>query len=545
MKILPPAMKWIGLVLVLGSALSCSKNKDSYLVVHTDVDCHVPAVFQLHVTISNGGSSDDKFFPENTPTVEMGFPSDFSFIIPGYRSGLVEISIDALDKGLNVIGQGSANKTLNVGGRTDLDVPALLPVSQTICGNGIVEQGEQCDDGNRVSGDGCSSNCQLETPTSLVDGGVLISADAGKRDGAAAATNPGSSTVPYLQVAVGGTHSCAVRVDSTLWCWGNNEFGQLRLPNTSDKKRLSPGNVGGTAWNRVSCGQSHACAMRTDGSASCWGNNTSGQLGSGGNETSGQIEVAGAAPWQGISAGSYQTCGVQVDGTLWCWGDNTNGQLGIGSLDAQRAPVAIVETGFTHVGTSFLHTCATRNDGSMWCWGMNANNQTGDSNGSYHINPVQLDGTDWIDLTTGFYHTCGLKRDNTLWCWGGNQSGQLGNATIPVQDLSTSATAMQVDGTWQSASAGQSHTCAIALDGSLWCWGSNSAGQLGTGSALGNGIPVVVRSSVATWSMVASGNSHTCAVASDGSLWCWGDNTDGQLGLGSTAAHLVPTRVGP
>jgi cysteine-rich repeat protein len=406
-----------------------------------------------------------------------------------------------------------------------------------VCGDGIVETGEQCDDGNRVSGDGCSSDCRIETPTPLVDGGVLLGMDGGTRD----TTSTGGSSVPFLQVAVGDNHTCAVRVDSTLWCWGNNASGQLRLAST--KNRLSPANVGGTAWNRVSCGQSHSCSLRTDGSLSCWGNNSSGQLGDSTIGAGGQTEVVGNSAWKSVSAGSYQTCGVQQDGTLWCWGDDTNGQLGIGSLDNQSAPVLVAGAGFAHVSASYLHACATKDDGSMWCWGLNSDAQTGSNSGSYETSPVPLDSADWVDVTTGLYHSCGLKRDNTLWCWGGNKYGQIGNATIPAQDLSSTATAVQVDGIWQSISAGQSHTCAIKFDGSLWCWGDNSSGQLGTSSAIGSSVPTLVASLVETWTMVASGISHTCAIATDGSLWCWGDNTNGQLGLGNTTAHPLPTKV--
>jgi len=188
----------IGLGLLLAGTISCSKSKDSYLVVHADVDCNVPRVFQMVVTISNGTSSDQKFFPEGTPAGEMGFPSDFAFIVPGYRSGWVGVAVDALDQNLNVIGQGSVDGQLNVGARTDLKVQlSILP--------------------------------QVETTPPSIDGGTLVGVDGGPRDATSNSGDGGS--VPFLQVAVGGNHTCAIRVDSTLWCWGNNAFGQLRIQN--------------------------------------------------------------------------------------------------------------------------------------------------------------------------------------------------------------------------------------------------------------------------------------------------------------------------
>lgn len=521
-------------------SVGCSRTQDSYIVVHADVDCDVPRVFQMSVTISNGTKSDQKLFPEEQ-SAELGFPSDFALVVPGSRTGSVEIAVDALDQSGAVIGQGSVSGQIEVGSRIDLDVQLSLPIA--VCGNGIVEPGEQCDDGNRISGDGCSSNCQLEVVTPLDDGGLPTDVDGGANgDGRGGLSGP-----PFLQVSTGGNHSCAVRTDSTLWCWGDNRFGQLRLNDTTN--RLTPVNVGDTAWNRVSCGQSHSCSLRTDGSLSCWGNNTSGQLGNPAIPPSGgPTEVAGG-PWQSISAGSYQTCGIKPDGTLWCWGDNTNGQIGNGTLDNQPSPVQVTLAGsglvFTHVSSNYLHTCATTSDGELWCWGLNSDGQTGDLNGSYHLSPVQVDGTGWTDVSTGFYHTCALKNDGSLWCWGGNESGQLGSASVPTGQGSQSAVAVQLDGnTWKSVSSGQSHTCAVKTDNSLWCWGDNSYGQLGTGDANAANIPASVAATVGTtWSMVATDVDHTCAVATDGMLWCWGENTSGQLGTGNTQAQLVPTKV--
>jgi cysteine-rich repeat protein len=520
--------------------IGCSGTKDSYIVVHSDVDCNVPRVFQMSVTISNGTKADRKFVPESQST-ELGFPSDFTFIVPSSRTGSVQISVDALDQNGSVIGQGSTSGQIKVGARIDLNVQ--LSVLPAVCGNGVVETGEACDDGNRISGDGCSSNCQVEVVTPLDDGGVPGGVDGGANGDSRAST----SRAPFLQVSTGGGHSCAVRTDSTLWCWGDNKFGQLHFNDTTN--RLTPVSVGDTAWNRISCGGSHSCSLRTDGSLSCWGNNNSGQLGNPAIPASGSpTEVAGG-PWQSISAGSYQTCGIKYDGTLWCWGDNANGQLGNGSLDDSLSPTQVTDAGsgivFSHVSSNYLHTCATVSDGSLWCWGLNSNAQIGDLNGSYHTSPVQLDGAGWADVYTGLYHSCALKSDGTLWCWGGNEYGQLGSASVPTGKGSQSVVAVQLDGSnWKSASSGELHTCAIRTDDSLWCWGDNSYGQLGTGDTNSINAPVnIVATSGTTWSTVATGSNHTCAVATDGWLWCWGANTSGQLGIGNTEQRSSPTKV--
>lgn len=532
----PPSHgRGLALGLILTALLACSNKGDSFVVVHADVDCDVPRVFQLRIVISNGSSADQACFPD-APTVELGFPSTFVLVLPARRSGALDIAAAALDDTGQVVGQGSASGTLEVGARLDLDLH--LARAQVICGDGVVGQGEQCDDGNLTSGDGCSADCQREGAAEAVDGGPA--SDGGVRDATRDATRDTTTAGPYLQVAVGNDFTCAVRTDATLWCWGSNQFGQLRLDGSSN--RLTPASVNGTAWRAVSCGQSHACALRTDGTLSCWGNNTAGQLGSASAGTQGQTELGGSA-WTGVAAGSYHTCALKGDGTLACWGDNSDGQLGIGSLFDQSAPAPLTGSDFASVSSGYLHVCATKRDDGLSCWGLNANGQTGTPLDSYQLAPVPIAGTDWTAVTTGNYHSCALERDHSLWCWGGNMSGQLGTASVDSDPASFSAAPVRVDGSWQSVSAGQSHTCAVTLDGALWCWGDNTNGQLGTGVLSSTTTPVQVQSSVLAWAQVAAGIGHTCAVDVDGYVWCWGSNTSGQLGIGNTLSQSIPVKV--
>ena len=415
-----------------------------------------------------------------------------------------------------------------------MQLSAIAITSGAVCGNGNLDVGEECDDGNRISGDGCTFNCKLET-SFAIDGGV--------KDG-----GPGSdqavTTVgaPFGQVTLGMQSTCALRADSSLWCWGSNSYGQILLSSTSN--RLTPVQVPGAAWGQVSSGQTHSCAVRIDGTLSCWGNNASGQLGAATVALSMvQTEVAGG-PWQSVSTGSYQTCAVMADTTLKCWGDNTNGQLGVGDTFQRNSPTAVTGQGYIQVSTNYLHTCAVKQDGTLWCWGLSADLQVGDSSLSSFVLPTQIAGTDWVQVSTGLYHTCALKKDATLWCWGGNYSGQLGNATFPVISTSKTSAPMQVAGaTWKSVSAGQSHTCAVALDGTLWCWGENSHGQLGDKTQALKNMPINIVVTGQSWLTVAAGTTHSCALAEGGSLWCWGDNAAGQLGIGSNELHTSPTRV--
>jgi cysteine-rich repeat protein len=434
------------------------------------------------------------------------------------------------------VGQGTVSGQISVGSRIDLQV-RLAAVSVAYCGNGVLDPGEECDDGNRVSGDGCSISCKLEPAFGHADGSS--SGDSGS----SSAQDLLTGAEPFVQVALGRQNTCGLRSNSGLWCWGSNEKGQLRLGSTSN--RLTPALVAGSGWAQVACGQTHCCGVRRDGTLSCWGFNGSGQLGAipAGNAGA---EVPGD-PWQSVAAGMYQSCAIKKDGSLWCWGDNGNGQLGTGTgnTDPVASPTLVAGDGWNQVSTGYLHTCAVKLDGTLWCWGMNANLQLADPLVQFSMSPRQVGkAIDWIQVTTGLYHTCALKKDATLWCWGANISGQLGNGTIPMLLSAQTAEPIQVTGTtWKNVSAGQSHTCATMLDGSLWCWGDNSKGQLGDKTTEAKGTPVSVVVSGKTWVAVAGGALHSCALDMDGWLWCWGDNSAGQLGIGSNDLRSSPARV--
>jgi alpha-tubulin suppressor-like RCC1 family protein len=469
------------------------------------VNCDVPRVFQLRLTISNNQISDQKTLP-TTASTELGFPSSIVLGLPGSRSGAVEVVVEAIDNKLQNVGTGRVTGTIAQGGRTDLEVQISAVVTSSPIGG---------------------------SPNGI-DGGVASDAGAdGKSDAAA------GSGVPFSQIAAGSVSTCAIRSDTSLWCWGNNTYGQLNLSGTTD--RPTPGKATGLSWSTIACGQSHACGIR-DGSLSCWGYNFSGQLGAATSAVLNQQVEVPDGPWQGIAAGSYHSCGIKADATLWCWGDNANGQLGTGNTMKSTEPFQVPGAGWSQISSGYLHSCAVKQEGTLWCWGLNADFQV-DPSSVLPMSPVQVTGSAWTQVATGLYHTCALKQNGTLWCWGGNYSGQLGNSAVAVERNSKTGIAVQVQGTWVTVSAGQSHTCGIMTDHTLWCWGDDSQGQLGDGHETPQSAPVPIGTTGQLWSMVTAGLSHTCALASDGTLWCWGSNSNGQLGIGSSAWRQAPTRV--
>jgi len=348
----------------------------------------------------------------------------------------------------------------------------------------------------------------------------------------------------WLTVSSGGLHTCGIRPDHTLWCWGRNAYGQLGLGDT--RKRTTPKQVGtGTHWAGLATGFEHTCATRADHSLWCWGFNDFGQLGLGDTrKRTTPKQVGTGTNWAHVSAGYGHTCGTRTNHTLWCWGLNSfAGQLGVGDNIDRETPTRVgTRTNWADVRTGDSHTCGTRTNHTLWCWGYNASGQLGLGDTANRTSPTQVGSrTDWARVSAGDgYHTCAIRTDHTVWCWGFNGVGELG-----VGDTVDRSTPTQVGygSDWYHLSAGHKQTCATRSDRTLWCWGLNNFGQLGLGDTTDRTTPTQVGTR-AGWAHVSAGGSlHTCATRSNHSLWCWGYNHNGQLGLGNQEDRWMPARV--
>ena len=189
------------------------------------------------------------------------------------------------------------------------------------------------------------------------------------------------------------------------------------------------------------------------------------------------------------------------------------------------------------------HTCSMKQDNSPLCWGNNLWGQIGDGTNIQRESPYPVKiSYIVISVSSGYEHTCALMSDRSLWCWGSNSEGQLGaSSTSYCSGGSYCKNPTKIMDDVVQFSAGAYHTCAIKTDGSLWCWGYNYYGQLGDGTNTDRDTPVQIMSSGV--SSVALGNSHTCAIKTDGFLWCWGYNNYGQLGDGTSVQKSTPHPV--
>jgi alpha-tubulin suppressor-like RCC1 family protein len=227
---------------------------------------------------------------------------------------------------------------------------------------------------------------------------------------------------------------------------------------------------------------------------------------------------------------------------LWSWGYNNSGQLGDGTIVNKSSPVTTAGggTNWKQVAGGYFHTAAIKTDGTLWTWGYNSSGQLGDNTTVNKSRPVTTagGGTNWKQVAGGSYHTAAIKTDGTLWTWGYNGYGQLGDGTNV--NKSSPVTTAGGGTNWKQVSSGDYHTAAIKTDGTLWTCGYNSYGRLGDGTTANKNSPVTTAGGGTNWKQVSAGYWHTAAIKTDGTLWTWGRCNYGQLGDGTTANKNSP-----
>ncbi|MBP1618220.1 MAG: C-terminal target protein [Bacteroidetes bacterium] len=332
-----------------------------------------------------------------------------------------------------------------------------------------------------------------------------------------------------------------------LWTWGSNDYGQLANGSTKVNV-LAPAQIGSqTNWIAITTGSYHTMVLKSDHTLWGSGYNVYGELGDGTtvNKTE-LVQIGTGTDWAVISAKMTHTVALKSDGTLWVTGENTNGQLGDGTT-VGKTSFTQIETGQTWkaIAGGQQYTLAVKSDGTLWTWGYNANSQLGDGTTTKRSIPTQVGtATDWVKVSAGASHALGLKSDGTLWAWGYNNYGQIGDGTTGTANNKKVPTQIGTDTNWAQIFTGSQFSLAIKTDGTLWTWGYNGNGQLGDGTTVNKTIPTQIGTDT-DWATVSAGLNHTLAIKTDGALWAWGSNASGQLGDGTTSTgSTVPVKVG-
>ena len=347
-------------------------------------------------------------------------------------------------------------------------------------------------------------------------------------------------------LAAGRSHSCAVRVDATLHCWGDNSGGQLGDNTLADRNVPVQSLTGALNAKNVSAGQQHTCLLRANGTVECWGANNFAQLGDGASlsRNTPSLPVLNATLVVAISSQFHSTCALLADDSVRCWGLNNGGQIGDGTLLNRNNAVLTLAAGTIGgraISAGTQDTCAERSSGSGACWGFNANGQVGDGTFTSRTTAVPVSGlAGVVTISTGVSHSCALIADGTVKCWGFGDAlgtGGIANSTTPVL-VSGLTNALMV-------SVGDFFTCALRAGGTVQCWGYNDEGQLGNGTVQPDTptlTPGIV-TGVSDATMVSGGARYACVLRANGAAQCWGANNRGQVGNGSASGQPLPVPV--
>jgi alpha-tubulin suppressor-like RCC1 family protein len=359
------------------------------------------------------------------------------------------------------------------------------------------------------------------------------------------ATTADGTLLNFRQVSAFSGHTCGVTPEYQAFCWGYNVQGQLG--DGSRTRRLEPvAVVGGHRFRQVSVGVSHTCGVTPADRVFCWGENSSGQLGDGTTTARPMpVRVSSAIEFREVVTGTNHTCAIASDDSAYCWGDNGVGQLGGGSAGADRPTPSAVAGGlhFRHLTSGSIHSCGVTTDDRIYCWGSNSAGQLGDGTGMNRPAAVAVvGGLAFAEVAAGTGHTCGVTVEKLAYCWGDNSFGAIGDGTSGNERLEPAAVAggfrfRQVEG-------GMWHTCGITTAERTKCWGRNESGQLGNGTTATRLTPSAVDGAGLAFRQISAGAAYTCGVISDDTGYCWGGNSEGELGDGTTIRRLVPVPLG-
>jgi alpha-tubulin suppressor-like RCC1 family protein len=331
--------------------------------------------------------------------------------------------------------------------------------------------------------------------------------------------------------------SVGIQSPGTLWSWGVAYLGGTG--NNSTYNFTLPVQVGNlSTWTQISSSFNSVIALQSNGTLWAWGGNSWGQLGQGNlTHYSSPVQVGALTTWSKINCGYTQTGVIKTDGTLWVWGNNSYGQLGLNTLTNFSSPVQVgALTTWSQISFGGYHAIALQNNGTLWSCGYNGQGQLGLNTSTNYSSFVQVGAlTSWSQISSGNSFWLALQNNGTLWANGYNPFGALGTSNGVTTSSPVQVGALT---TWTQISGGAYNSFAIQSNGTLWAWGSNNTGQLGINSSVNAVYSPVQVGGLSNWSKIfgyrgttITNQSYSAGILSSTSLYVWGNNSTGNLGL--------------
>jgi alpha-tubulin suppressor-like RCC1 family protein len=341
-----------------------------------------------------------------------------------------------------------------------------------------------------------------------------------------------------------------------LWASGYNFAGELGSNNRVNRSSPVQTISGGTNWKQAEVAGvninsigAHTAGIKTDGTLWTWGRGAIGLLG---NNSSAPVSspvqtVSGGTNWKQVSVGGYNTGAIKTDGTLWMWGLSAGGKLGNQNITTcQSSPVQTISggTNWKQLSVGYSSVGAIKTDGTLWMWGNSLAGGLGDGFAIARSSPVQTvsGGTNWKSVSADGNNAGAIKTDGTLWLWGSGSSGQLGNNNLAI-NVSSPVQTVSGGTNWRSVEVSIASTAAIKTDGTLWVWGVNTDGKLGINSVASRSSPVQTVSGGTNWRKVCMSHFNVAAIKTDGTLWLWGTNLRGELGNDNRIVRSFPVQT--
>jgi len=450
----------------------------------------------------------------------------------------------------------------------------------SVCGNGLVEPDEGCDDNNTAPADGCSAQCMVEAGWSC-DGSPSVCAIVECGDDVAAGEEPCDGTDLNEQTCEslgwhGGTLACSedcVLDQSSCEATGRCGDDQLQPGfEACDGDSLGGITCESLGWHGGEAVCTEVCELDLsaceatgrcgDGVIQAEHEICDGSVPAGvtcatqglfsGTVTCGddcQYDLSSCNEAVALTSGDRHVCAVDMAGAAWCWGEGQFGKLGNGAEAIAYTPTPVTMpagVSFSTISAGTSNTCALDTTGAAWCWGHGVSGKNGNGQATNKLvpSPVTMPtGRTFVSLATGSLHSCAIDDQGAGWCWGDGSNGKLGNGMAsPV--MVPALVEMNSAVSFTAISAGYGHTCAIDPAGRGWCWGLNSFGQLGNGNTNPSMLPAPVNQPGGSLFIdIRAGYMTTCAVTENGTSFCWGKGNAGQIGDSQMQDRLVPTAV--